>query len=75
MLIIFGLAALALLAVFAVVLAVPTMIALALVRARRRRRGAQAELASDPDSAFVDIVRLEWPGEDGFVQVAGQSSG
>jgi hypothetical protein len=75
MLIIFGLAALLLLAVLSLVVVLPIMLAVALVRGRRRRSVETASLISDPDSAFVDLVSLEWPREAPFLHRSDPSLG
>lgn len=61
MLIIFALAAFALIAVFAIVVVVPIMIVGSVVRSRCRPSTAVSIQATDPDSAFVDIINREWP--------------
>lgn len=61
MLVIFVVAALALLAVGALVIGVPIMIVGALVRARRRKPTEPA--GGDPDSEFANLVAREWPDE------------
>jgi hypothetical protein len=61
MLIIFVLALLALLAVCALVFALPCMLVVRAARARHRRSAQKAGLTPDPDSAFLDMINREWP--------------
>jgi heme/copper-type cytochrome/quinol oxidase subunit 2 len=63
MLFIFGLAALSLLAGFAIVFVVPIMIVVTVVRSRRRKWDDTSASAVDSDSVFVELVAREWPGE------------
>ena len=61
MVIIFGLAALALLGVLLMVVLLPVMIVTALVRARRHKRAETDRQGSDPDSLFAELVCDQWP--------------
>jgi hypothetical protein len=68
-LIIFALAALAVLFIIGVVVVLPIMIVVSMVRAGRRRSAQPTGPASSPDTAFLDIVDREWP-PDGDVLIA-----
>ena len=63
MLIIFGLAALALLAALAIVFVVPIIIVVTVVRSRRRKWDDTSASAVGSDSVFIELVSREWPGE------------
>ena len=63
MLIIFGLAALALLTVIAIVFVLPIMIVVTVVKARRPQVAASLTPSTDPDIVFAELVTSEWPGE------------
>jgi hypothetical protein len=63
MLIIFGLAALALLTVIAIIFVLPIMIVVTVVRARRRQVAAVPTPSTDPDIVFAELVTSEWPDE------------
>jgi hypothetical protein len=63
MLIIFAIAALALLAAVGIVVILPIMLVAAVVRSRRRIQADAIPQATDQDSAFVELVSSQWPGE------------
>lgn len=61
MIVIVGLAALALLGAGAIVIGVPVVIVIALIRSRGPRPGPPA--VAELDDEFVALVGREWPGE------------
>lgn len=63
MLIIFAIAALALLAVVGIVVILPAMIVASVIRSRRRLPADALKQAAQPDSDFVELVVREWPSE------------
>ena len=63
MLIIFAIAALALLAAVGIVVILPAMIVVSVIRSRRRLPADSLPQTAHPDSDFVELVGREWPSE------------
>ena len=63
MLIIFAIAAIALLAVVGIVVILPAMIVVSVVRSRRRIPEDSIQRTTHPDSDFVDLISSQWPQE------------
>jgi hypothetical protein len=63
MLIIFAIAALALLLVVGIVVILPAMIVASVIQSRRRLPADSLQQAAQPDSDFVELVVREWPSE------------
>lgn len=63
MLIIFAIAALALLLVVGMVVILPVMIVVSVIRSRRRLPADSLQPAAHADSDFVELVGREWPSE------------
>jgi hypothetical protein len=63
MLIIFAVAALALLAVVGIFVILPIMIVVSVVRSRRPIPDEAIEKGTHPDSDFIDLISSQWPQE------------
>jgi hypothetical protein len=63
MLIIFAIAALALLLIVGLIVILPVMIVVSVIRSRRRPSADSLQQTAHPDSLFVDLVSREWPRE------------